>query len=98
MAKLLFKLFLAGPANESDQSIVEVRKTLDDNQDFEYDLEVIDVLKSPHMAERCNIIATPTLVLSNLTPRRMIIGDFSIPGKILDGLGLLDFNEKVEKE
>lgn len=60
-------------------------------QDFKgvYVLKLIDVLKSPHLAEEDKILATPTLARVLPPPVRKIIGDLSDREKVLIGLDLL---------
>ena len=62
-----------------------------------YALKVIDVLKSPQLAEEDKILATPTLA-KILPPRvRRIIGDLSDREKVLIGLDLL-YDELTDNE
>ncbi len=51
-----------------------------------YDLEIIDVLEFPEMAETERILATPTLIKSLPLPLRRVIGDLSDKEKVLLGL------------
>lgn len=55
----------------------------------EYDLEIIDVLEHPQIAEDQRILATPTLVKQLPLPLRRVIGDLSDREKVLLGLELL---------
>lgn len=51
-----------------------------------YDLEIIDVLEFPDLAEDERILATPTLIKSLPLPLRRVIGDLSDKEKVLLGL------------
>ena len=51
-----------------------------------YDLEIIDVLEFPDLAEDERILATPTLIKSLPLPLRRVIGDLSDKEKVLMGL------------
>ena len=51
-----------------------------------YDLEIIDVLEFPDLAEDERILATPTLIKSLPPPLRRVIGDLSDKEKVLLGL------------
>jgi circadian clock protein KaiB len=62
-----------------------------------YALKVIDVLKSPQLAEEDKILATPTLAKVLPPPVRKIIGDLSDREKVLIGLDLL-YEELREEE
>ena len=52
----------------------------------EYELQIIDVLENPQMAEDDRILATPTLIKQLPLPLRRIIGDLSDKDKVLLGL------------
>jgi circadian clock protein KaiB len=54
----------------------------------EYQLEVIDVLANPQIAEDEKILATPTLIKQLPPPLRRVIGDLSDKEKVLLGLEL----------
>lgn len=54
----------------------------------EYDLEVIDVLERPQLAEDERIVATPTLIKELPPPLRRIIGDLTDREQVLLGLDL----------
>jgi circadian clock protein KaiB len=56
--------------------------------DDEYELEVIDVLEKPQLAEDEKILATPTLIKKLPAPVRRLIGDLSDTEKVLLGLDL----------
>ena len=62
-----------------------------------YALKVIDVLKSPQLAEEDKILATPTLAKILPPPVRRIIGDLSDREKVLIGLDLL-YDELSDQE
>jgi pyruvate dehydrogenase E2 component (dihydrolipoamide acetyltransferase) len=52
------------------------------------DVEIIDVLEHPEMAEQDKILATPTLIKQLPPPLRRVIGDLSDSDKVLLGLEL----------
>ena len=54
-----------------------------------YDIDVVDVLENPQLAERDKILATPTLIKGLPEPVRRIIGDLSDREKVLIGLDLI---------
>lgn len=51
-------------------------------------IEIIDLLKSPELAEHDQIFAIPTLVRKVPKPLRKIIGDLSDKEKVLTGLNI----------
>ena len=53
-----------------------------------YELQIIDVVKNPELAEQDRILATPTLIKQLPPPLRRVIGDLSDADKVLLGLEL----------
>ena len=51
-----------------------------------YELQVIDVLEQPQLAEDERVLATPTLIKQLPPPLRRVIGDLSDKDKVLLGL------------
>ncbi|MGR3177578.1 MAG: circadian clock KaiB family protein [Candidatus Anammoxibacter sp.] len=90
-----FKLYLAGYASKFCKIIKGLRNILDNNLNC-YDLDVINLMKNPELAERDSIIATPTVVNGNSSEPPMVIGDMSNSETVLPGLNLIkkaDLNE-----
>lgn len=53
-----------------------------------WDVEIIDVLIRPELAERAGVIATPTLSYENSIRPRRIVGDLSDTKRVLEFLGI----------
>ncbi|MGR3177445.1 MAG: response regulator [Candidatus Anammoxibacter sp.] len=90
-----FQLYLAGDASGYSKIIEGLRDALDNNLNC-YDLEVINLMKNPELAERDNIIATPSVVRGNRGEPLMVIGDMSNSESVLSGLGLIQNAELGE--
>src|SRR5437879_10326772 len=56
----------------------------------ELEIEVIDVLERPDLAEEEEVLATPALIRFRPLPRRKVIGDLSDWGAVVAGLNLPD--------
>lgn len=82
------RLFITGRTSHSLRAIENLRKICESKLAGSYEVEVIDVLEYPRLAEEEKIIATPTLVKSRPEPARKIIGDLSDLDKVLLGLDL----------
>lgn len=54
--------------------------------DKAYEIQIIDLLDNPHLAERDQIIVIPTLVRLSPPPMRRVYGDLSNIEKVLSGL------------
>ena len=64
----------------------------------ECDLQIIDVLESPDLAETEKIFATPTLIKEIPPPPRRIIGDMSDTARVLEVLGKASHTLAGKKE
>jgi circadian clock protein KaiB len=89
-AKFLLKLFIAGMTPSSEVCVANLRTLCEREFMGEYELQVIDVLERPQLAEDEKILATPTLIKKLPPPVRRIIGDLSDSEKVLIGLDLKD--------
>jgi len=82
------RLYIAGQTPKSILALENIRKISKDHLKAKYTIEVIDLLKSPQLAETDEIFAIPTLVRKIPKPLRRIIGDLSNKGKVLIGLNI----------
>lgn len=94
MAQYLLKLYVTGHTPRAEVAIDNLRRICEDDLGGRYDVEIIDVLEHPQLAEDEKVLATPTLIKSLPPPLRRVIGDLSDKEKVLLGLdvrpGLLD--------
>ena len=67
-------------------SIDNLRRICEQELEGLYELELIDVLEFPQLAEDEKILATPTLIKQLPPPLRRVIGDLSDKEKVLFGL------------
>ncbi|GAC1436813.1 MAG: circadian clock KaiB family protein [Terriglobales bacterium] len=63
-----------------------LKKLCEDCKIENYEIEVIDLLKKPQLAQQDQILAIPTLVRNLPVPIRKIIGDLSNTQRVLLGL------------
>ena len=82
------RLYIAGQTPKSILALENLRNISRDYLKVKYTIEVIDLLKSPQLAETDEIFAIPTLVRKIPKPLRKIIGDLSNKEKVLIGLNL----------
>jgi circadian clock protein KaiB len=85
----VLKLYVTGKGSVSVQALVNIKRICEEDLAGRYDLEVIDVLKEPALAEQDEIEATPTLVRVRPLPMSRIVGDLSDREKIRARLGLV---------
>ena len=93
----ILKLYVSGNTPNSMRALNTLREILESEFKGVYALKVIDVLKSPQLAEEDKILATPTLSKILPPPVRRIIGDLSDREKVLIGLDLL-YDELSDQE
>ena len=88
LSSFVLKLFVAGSTPRANLAIENLRRICERELHGEYELEVIDVLKRPELAEQEQILATPTLIKQLPPPLRRVIGDLSDADQVLLGLEL----------
>ena len=88
MSKYLLRLFVTGASTRTGVAIANLRRICEQELEGQYNLEIIDVLEFPELAEDEKILATPTLIKSLPLPLRRVIGDLSNSEKVLLGLEL----------
>jgi circadian clock protein KaiB len=84
--KYLLRLFITGQTPKTEQTIANLKDICERELKGAYELEIIDVLKRPQLAEDEKILATPTLIKKLPPPVRRLIGDLSDREKVLIGL------------
>jgi len=82
------RLYVAGQTPKSVAALANLRKHCEQHLKGRYQLEVIDLLQHPQLAEGDQILAIPTLVRKVPEPIRKIIGDLSNEEKVLVGLDI----------
>lgn len=83
------RLYVTGRTPASQRALSNLEQICRTELKGEYEIEVIDILEHPQLAEYEKILATPTLVRQLPEPVRKIIGDLSDREKVLLGLDLL---------
>ena len=86
LATYLLKLYVTGSSPRAETAVANLRRICEEELRGRYELQVIDVLKEPQLAEDEKILATPTLIKQVPPPLRRVIGDLSDTGKVLLGL------------
>jgi circadian clock protein KaiB len=77
---------VTGASSRTGTAIANLRRICEQELEGKYELEIIDVLEFPELAEDEKILATPTLIKSLPLPLRRVIGDLSDKEKVLLGL------------
>ena len=82
------RLYVAGQTPKSVLALKNITRYCQENLEGRYSIEVIDLLKTPQLAEGDQIVAIPTLIRKVPVPIRKIIGDLSDEEKVLVGLNI----------
>ena len=77
MSKIFLKLYVSGDSLRSRRAISNLQTFCDRELAQKSQIEIIDVAKSPEIAEAEKILITPTLVRELPLPKERIIGDLS---------------------
>lgn len=77
---------MTGTSPRTSMAISNLKRICEQELEGRYDLEIIDVLEYPQLAEDEKILATPTLIKQLPPPLRRVIGDLSDKEKVLFGL------------
>ena len=77
---------MTGKTPRAEKAIANLRRICEEELHGQYELNIIDVLEHPQLAEDEKILATPTLIKRLPPPLRRVIGDLSDKEKVLLGL------------
>lgn len=84
----VLKLYVSGTSPRADVAIANLRRICEQELLGRYELQIIDVLEHPQLAEDEKVLATPTLIKQLPLPLRRVIGDLSDKQKVLFGLAV----------
>lgn len=77
MMKYILKLYITGNTPRSQRAIANLLRICQEELSEQYQVEIVDVLEQPEMAEQEKILVTPTLIKQLPPPIQRIIGDMS---------------------
>jgi len=83
------RLYIAGQTPRAATAFANLKRICEEHLAGRYEIEVIDLLKSPKLAAGDQILAVPTLVRKLPQPMKKIIGDLSNELRVLVGLDLV---------
>jgi circadian clock protein KaiB len=82
-------LYITAETPNSIRALANIKRICEEELGNAYDLEVIDILKTPQLAEDDKIIAIPTLIKKLPVPIRRLVGDLSDREQVLAGLDIV---------
>lgn len=89
MPRPLLKLYVTGGTPRAEIAIVNLRRICEEVLNGDYELQVIDVLEQPHLAEEDRVLVTPTVIKQMPPPPRRVLGDLSNAELVRAGLQLM---------
>ena len=90
MIRYSFYLYVAGQTPRSRVAEANLRALCESRLPGEYDLQIVDAVETPDVAEDRRILATPTVIRVLPLPERRVVGDLSDNRKAAEALGLPD--------
>lgn len=84
----LLRLFVAGQSPKSLLAYSNLKKICEQNLAGKYRIELVDLIKEPHLAQTYQIVAIPTLIRQLPEPVKRLIGDLSDHQRALVGMDL----------
>lgn len=82
------RIYVAGETQKSRNAIETLKRICEEHLEGRYSIEVIDLMKSPHLAASDQIFAVPTVIRKLPEPIKKLIGDLSVKEKVLVGLDI----------
>ena len=89
MPRPLLKLYVTGGTPRAELAVDNLRRICEEVLNGEYELQVIDVLEQPHLAEEDRVLVTPTVIKQMPPPPRRVLGDLSNADLVRSGLQLM---------
>ena len=84
----ILRLYVAGQTPKSLSAFANLKRICEEHLAGRYRIEVIDLSKTPHLAQHDQIVALPTLVRKLPEPIKRILGDLSNLQRVLVGMEL----------
>jgi circadian clock protein KaiB len=82
------RLYVAGQTPKSITAFANLKQLCEKHLAGRYQIDIVDLVKQPHLAQNDQIVALPTLVRKLPEPLKRIIGDLSNLEKVMVGLDL----------
>jgi circadian clock protein KaiB len=82
------RLYVAGQTPKSLTAFANLKRICEEHLAGRYQIEVIDLMRQPELAQTDQIIALPTLVRKLPEPIKRIVGDLSNSERVVLGMNL----------
>lgn len=88
MPRYKFRLFVTGQGGHTPTAITNLRAIGSQFLNGDFELDIIDVLDQPAIAEEARVTMTPTLLKDTPLPARRLVGDLSHTARVLAALDI----------
>ncbi|OQX30456.1 MAG: hypothetical protein B0D96_01025 [Candidatus Sedimenticola endophacoides] len=95
--KKLLRLYVVGKTMSAAEALESIQSHLADPALENWELEVVDVLEQPQLAEEDRIIAVPALIRKLPPPMRRLVGDLTNREQLLLGLDILNREQETRE-
>lgn len=82
------RLYVAGQTPKSLAAFSNLKKLCEEYLTGRYEIEVVDLMKNPQLAQSDQIVALPTLVRKLPEPIKRVIGDLSNTSRVMVGIDM----------
>jgi len=82
------RLYVAGQTPKSLTAFANLKRLCEEHLPGRHRIEVIDLMKSPQLAQGDQIVALPTLIRKLPTPIKRVIGDLSNLDRVMVGMDI----------
>jgi circadian clock protein KaiB len=89
-----FRLYVAGQTPRSVTAFANLKRVCEEQLSGRYTIEVIDLVKQPHLAQSDQIVALPALVRKLPEPIKRIVGDLSDESRVILGMEITGLPSK----
>lgn len=86
------RLYVAGQTPRSVTAFANLKRLCEERLAGRYLIEVIDLVKHPHLAQGDQIVAIPTLVRKLPEPVKRVVGDLSNVDRVIIGMELQEIS------
>lgn len=93
--KLTLQLYVSGMSPKSMEAIENIKRLCEEYLSDQFELEIIDIYKNPELLAKNHIVFSPSLIKTLPLPKKVLIGTFSDPARVIKALGI---NKKDEDE
>ena len=87
--KFRLQLYVSGMSAKSMAAIKNVKHLCDNYIKDRFELEIIDIYKTPEAAQANQVVFSPSLVKSFPLPKKILIGTFSDTEKVIKSLNII---------